>query len=546
MIDCSYKIYQYQMKGDFILSEKYLIYLRKSRADHELEARGESETLARHEKLLTDYAVKNHLNISKIYKEIVSGESIAARPEIQKLLQDVETGEYAGVLVVEVERLARGDTMDQGYISSVFKYSDTKIITPSKIYDPNNEFDEEYFEFGLFMSRREYKTINRRIQRGRIASVNEGKYIASTAPYGYRRVKITEDKGYTLEICKEESDVVRLIFDLYTNGKHLPDNTIKQMGMSLIAKELDSMGIKPRIAKTWSPSSIKDILTNPVYIGKIRWSKDKIVKKAGSAKEYRRKNENFILVDGLHEAIIEECVFKKAAAILKTNTHVSLQKNTVLQNPLTGLVYCQKCSALMTRAASNTKTNYPVLKCPNRYCNNISAPLELIEEHVLLSLKEWADSNELDWTVHNKAMKISDSLSFKQNHLKTLQANLDSLNKQLDKTYTLLEREIYTVEIFQKRSQQLNDEISTTQKALKEAQDDYEKTFSEQSLIKSFLPKVYNVIEVYQELDNASAKNSLLREVIEKIEYLKTTANKKNQGHKANFNLTLFPKIKNL
>ena len=217
-----------------------------------------------------------------------------------------------------------------------------------------------------------------------------------------------------------------------------------------------------------------------------------------------------------------------------------------MQNPLTGLVYCQKCGALMTRAASNTKTNYPVLKCPNRYCNNISAPLELIEEHVLLSLKEWADSNELDWTVHNKAMKISDSLSFKQNHLKTLQANLDSLNKQLDKTYTLLEREIYTVEIFQKRSQQLNDEISTTQKALKEAQDDYEKTFSEQSLIKSFLPKVYNVIEVYQELDNASAKNSLLREVIEKIEYLKTTANKKNQGHKANFNLTLFPKIKNL
>lgn len=528
------------------MSEKYLMYLRKSRADHELEARGEAETLARHEKLLTDYAFWHHLNIFKIYKEIVSGESIAARPEVQKLLQDVETGEYAGVLVVEIERLARGDTMDQGYISSVFKYSNTKIITPSKTYDPNNEFDEEYFEFGLFMSRREYKIINRRIQRGRIASVNEGKYIASTAPYGYRRVKIGGDKGYTLEICKEESDVIRLIFDLYTNGKLLPDNTIKQIGMSLIAKELDSMGIKPRIAKTWSPSSIKDILTNPVYIGKIRWSKDKIVKKAGSSKEYRRKNENVILVDGLHKAIIDESVFQKAAAILKTNTHVSLQKNTVLQNPLAGLVYCQKCGVLMTRAASNTKTNYPVLKCPNRYCNNISAPLELIEEYVLLSLKEWSDSNKLDWTVRNKTIKTGGSLSFQQNHLKALQTSLDSLNKQLENTYTLLEREIYTVEIFQKRSKQLNNEISTIQKALKEAQKNYEKVFFEQNLIKSFLPKIYNVIDVYQELDNASAKNALLREVIEKIEYRKTTANKKNQGHKANFNLTLFPKIKDL
>lgn len=56
-----------------------------------------------------------------------------------------------GVLVVEVERLARGDTSDQGRVAKTFKFSDTLIITPSKTYDPNNEYDEEYFEFGLFM-----------------------------------------------------------------------------------------------------------------------------------------------------------------------------------------------------------------------------------------------------------------------------------------------------------------------------------------------------------------------------------------------------------
>ena len=149
------------------------LYLRKSRADIEAEAHGEGETLARHEKLLLEVAKRGHYNITQIYREIVSGETIAARPVVQKLLQEVEDGKWEGVLVVEVEHLARGDTIDQGVMAQAFKYSGTKIITPLKVYDPANEFDEEYFEFGLFMSRREYKTINRRLVRGRNASAKE-------------------------------------------------------------------------------------------------------------------------------------------------------------------------------------------------------------------------------------------------------------------------------------------------------------------------------------------------------------------------------------
>ena len=155
----------------------YAIYLRKSREDIEAEKYGEGETLARHEKILTTLAKKRSLPISKIYREVVSGETISERKEMQKLLKDVENEKWTGVLVVEVERLARGDTADQGSVAKAFKYSHTKIITPVKTYDPDNEFDEEYFEFGLFMSRREYKTINRRLQRGREISVQEGKFV---------------------------------------------------------------------------------------------------------------------------------------------------------------------------------------------------------------------------------------------------------------------------------------------------------------------------------------------------------------------------------
>ena len=157
--------------------EQYCIYLRKSRKDEEAEMAGAGETLARHEKTMLELAKNKNLIISKIYREIVSGDSIVASPVMQELLEDIKAGMWSGVLVMEVERLARGDTIDQGIVADAFKYASTKIITPAKTYDPDNEFDEEYFEYGLFMSRREYKTIRRRLHDGTISSIGEGKAV---------------------------------------------------------------------------------------------------------------------------------------------------------------------------------------------------------------------------------------------------------------------------------------------------------------------------------------------------------------------------------
>ena len=126
--------------------EQYLIYLRKSRKDRDMELQtGQYDTLQRHRKTLLDLAKQRGYLIAHIYEEVVSGDTIAERPEMQKLLSAVETGEYAGVLVMEVPRLARGNTRDQGVVAETFQYAGTKIITPEKIYDPSDEADEEYF-----------------------------------------------------------------------------------------------------------------------------------------------------------------------------------------------------------------------------------------------------------------------------------------------------------------------------------------------------------------------------------------------------------------
>ena len=181
---------------------------------------------------------------------------------MQKLLSDVRQGKWKGVLVVEVERLARGETIDQGIVAKAFRISNTKIVTPMKTYNPNNEFDEEYFEFGLFMSRREYKVINRRLQRGRIMSVKEGKYVGSVAPFGYDRVKIKGDKGYTLR-KNAEANTVKIMFDLYAYD---------DLSIGEVTRKLNEMGLKPRINEEWTVPTVRGILENPVYLGKIKWS----------------------------------------------------------------------------------------------------------------------------------------------------------------------------------------------------------------------------------------------------------------------------------
>lgn len=319
----------------------YDAYLRKSRADMELEKLKKFDTLKQHEKFLKDRANQLGIKIRKIYREVVSGESIQERPEMQEVLKNVETGTIDGILVVEVERLTRGDAKDQGTVTQAFKYSNTKIITLNKIYDPNSDEDEEYFEFGLFMSRREYKTINRRMQRARIANVLDGKYCASEPPFGYKKVRVKYGKGYTLEPVSEEAEIVKEMYQKRADG----------MGYDIICNWLNTLDFKPKKSDVWTPATIKGMLSNPIYIGKIRWNsnKQKKILINGQIIKKRKKgnNEDLILVEGLHPAIISNELFDIVQGIKPNKT--STKHNTELQNPLATLVKCADCGRSMQR-----------------------------------------------------------------------------------------------------------------------------------------------------------------------------------------------------
>ena len=511
----------------------YAIYLRKSREDIEAEKYGEGETLARHEKILTTLAQKRNLHISKIYREVVSGETISERKEMQKLLRDVENEKLTGVLVVEVERLARGDTADQGRVSKAFKYSHTKIITPVKTYDPDNEFDEEYFEFGLFMSRREYKTINRRLQRGRELSVSEGKFVGNIAPFGYDRVKLKNAKGYYLSINQNESSVVKEIFRLYA---------FENTSINSVAKQLNKLNLKPRIANEWSISSVKDILSNPIYIGKLTWNRRKQKKKTknGHLIISRPRNQDYLIYDGLHKPIIDNKTWELVQEKRKQNTP-KVKHNNTIQNPLVGLVFCDKCGKPMQRRPYTKDDKPATLMCSNPKCNNISSKLYIVEDKIIEALKIWLKNYQVDYSRKNNLN--SDNNKIIKQSISFTKKELEKENAKLDKIYSFLESGIYNKDEFISRSKTIKDNIQNLEIKLNEYNSLLQKNTEIKKQKESMMPKLENIIDLYHKLETAEDKNILLKTIIGKVTYLKTEKAIKKDSDPTNFELHIYPKI---
>lgn len=517
----------------------YCIYLRKSRADYEAEARGEGETLARHRAALLELARKRDVTISQIYEEVVSGETIAARPEMQKLLADVRDKKWDGVFVMEIERLARGDTIDQGIVAQTFKYSETLIITPMKTYDPNNEFDEEYFEFGLFMSRREYQTIRRRLQRGREAAAKEGKCL-SQAPYGYVRKKIEKDKGYTLEIDPEKAKVVKMIFDWYTEGTEINGET-KRLGVQAISRHLNELGIPPHRNDYWSKETVRDIIGNPTYAGLIRWGYRKAKKQMTPDGVVVRRpitSDECIIAEGLHEAIVPREEFNKAQQLLSEIPPAPVGYKSAVKNPLAGLLVCKKCGRKMVkRIGYNGKPDYIV--CHNRWCKQVSTPYPLVEERVLQILKQWSE----EYAVSSESIQIHEKNNDEilEASIKATEKELEKLKTQLSKARDLVEQEIYTPQEYAERARELKDKIADLSERFENLGKQLNDERSRKKAKIEFAPKVANLVKIYYDLETPAEKNKLLKEVLEKIEYNKEQSGQHKRSDVSAFELTAYP-----
>ena len=303
----------------------YLMYLRKSRMDTDYENVSVKETLSRHRTILENFCKAKKLHVAEVLEEVVSGESLYARPEMMRLLDMINTGMYAGVVCMDIERLSRGSSLESGHIMQVLQVNSCKIITPGKTYDLQNDSDEQFTDMKFMFSRYELKTINKRLVRGRNQSASEGKFMGSMAPYGYRAFKLPGEKGNSLCIEPEEAKVVQMIFEMY--GK-------QGIGYNTIAYQLNQMHIPSRIGE-WGQTSIANIINNEVYLGKIRWRREPVkrVVKDGMLAKKRILNDDYELYEGRHEPIITEEQWNMAkAAQKKEKPHPQSQRSSVTES----------------------------------------------------------------------------------------------------------------------------------------------------------------------------------------------------------------------
>lgn len=479
------------------------MYLRKSRADNPNET--VEEVLAKHESILQELAERDlggRIPAHCIFREIVSGETVSERPEMLNVLAQIENPRVKAVLVVEPQRLSRGDLEDCGKVVNAFRYSKTEVITTNMVYDLTNKMQRKFFEQELMRGNDYLEYTKEILLRGRIASVKRGNYIGNIPPFGYNKVK--KDGFNTLE-PNEFAPAVLMAFEMYVNeGK-----TFLQ-----IARHFDKIGIKPYRSKIWEKCSIKAMMKNRHYIGYVVFGAYRTVKEVANGEIITRKSrpndpEETIIAKGKHPAIVPLELFEAAQAKIDNNPRKHISKE--LKNPLAGLIWCQKCGrAMVQHPYKHARTR---IECRNRNgCGSKSSFLDDVVESVAFAL-EMEHLPDLEAKLANNegsAAKLQKKQLEKMNH------DLEDLFIRQTRLHDFLEDGTYTKEVFNQRMTLLNGQIEE----LKQQIFDTRQSMPQEIDYSDKVIKLKKAIEGLRD-DNVSieTKNKLLKAIVKRIDY---------------------------
>ena len=504
----------YQPQIDFT-AEEVIDYLRKSRSDD--QNLSIEEVLERHEAILDEWAEK-HLG-KKVpeenkFREVVSGETLKERPEIQKVLRLIESPKYRAVKIVEPQRLTRGDLEDVGRLMKLLKLTDTLVITPQRIYNLRDEYDWDAFERELKRGNDYLEYTKKILNRGRLLSVSQGNYIASIPPYGYDKTWVMDGKKKcpTLKENKEQADVVRMIFDMYVN---------QDMGRTNICRRLDELGIKPPKGKHWSPEGMKDMLENVHYIGKVKWNWRKTVAivEDGEIRKTSPKSKigEYLIYEGKHDGIISEELFY--AAREKQGRNHRAKPKTKVRNPLASLVFCRCGRAMSLRTYKNkdgSEKSPPRLLCDDQvHCQTGSCLYDEMIDRVASILEQCIE----DFEVRIQA-DSGDSAKLHAKLIKNLEKKLKDLQaKELSQWEAQSDPDPdkrMPQHIFKQLNEKLLKEKEEIQQALCKARESMPEPVDYEEKIKNFRDALTALRDPNVD---AQKKNRLLKVCIDRIDY---------------------------
>jgi len=298
--------------------------------------------------------LKNYIQIKdwgfhKVYAdEGISGKNITDRPAINELIADIKSGKVNNVLVYKIDRLTRS-TKDLIELTEIFNHHKCGFNSLMESIDTQTASGRMFLKIIGIFAEFERENIIERITVACEKKVKEGYTLASAnVSYGY----IHKAGERVQQINPEEAKIVKEIYQMYLDGN---------VSYASIARNLNHRGIKPRRGGAWHHHSIQGILSNPNYIGKVRYS--------------LADAERYFEAEGKHEPIISEEMYNEVQKKIAKIKRVAYTKRPKENSYFCGVLYCAKCGAKLQTNANykkDKKTYKAGYRCPNIYkglCN---------------------------------------------------------------------------------------------------------------------------------------------------------------------------------
>ena len=497
---------------NYFRPDEQLLYLRKSRQDDPNET--VEEVLKKHEIQLQEYAEREfggRIPEENIYREVVSGESIDARVEIQKVLARLEDPKIRAVIVVEPSRLSRGDLGDCDRIMKAFQLSHTLVVTPMMTYDLEKKMERKFFQDELLRGRDFYEYTRDILWMGRVRSAKRGCFTGPTAPYGYKKVLIGKD--HTLEIVEDEAEVVRLVFDLYVKEQLTPYG---------IASRLNKMGVPAPKGETWVKDTIRGIVRNEHYTGKIVFNQVKKTQVLENGevvvKHLLQAEEDIIIAEGKHQAIIDNETWRAAQDLVARNPRERYTYE--LKNPYSGILRCAKCGKVMYQHPyKEAEDRYECRTRPRCYK---SIKMSAIDDAILSALEE-SELPELQMRLKNND---GDSMKIQKRLLAKLEKQMEEYRDQEEKQYELLETRKYSQDLFDRRNAALRIKMEECQAQLYAAR----KSMPESVDYAERIAKLQDAIAMLRDPEaTAKEKNRALKSIVDRIDFTGSPSDGKNK-----------------
>lgn len=373
------------------------IYCRLSKDDD--IATGESASIANQRDLLFRYCDEQGFRVCGVYQDDGFSGLSMDRPDLQKLLEDVKKGSFDVVLTKDLSRLSRNYLHTGHLIEEYFPRCHVRYIAVNDAIDSNAESDIAPFRYVL--GELYSKDVSKKVHSAYMTKAKAGKFTGCLAPFGYKKSEADKNR---LEIDEETAWIVRKIYEYAENGH----------GTNYIRRKLEDeeipcpawwnrqKGLRNKFTKferenpergrfIWDFTTIKEILENPVYIGCITSQKAQYKFKTGWLKD--KNPDEWIIVEGCHEPIIEKAVFDLVREKTKHRKRPDAWGNYSI---FAGILKCGQCGKSMNIRRANTKTNERIYTCSKynkfgvAHCSQHRIKYETLYDIVLEQIRSYA------------------------------------------------------------------------------------------------------------------------------------------------------------